>query len=79
VGKMLGHNATRENFLNRTPMAHSIRSTIDKWDLITLKTSVSQSKLLMGQNDNPQIFTKPPSNRRLISKKLDSREPKSNG
>jgi hypothetical protein len=28
---------TGENFLNRTPIAHALRSTIDKWDLIKLK------------------------------------------
>jgi hypothetical protein len=26
------------NFLNRTPMAHALRSTIDKWDIIKLES-----------------------------------------
>jgi hypothetical protein len=30
--------STGENFLNRTPIAQALRSTIDKWDLIKLKS-----------------------------------------
>ena len=30
VGKNLEHMDTGENFLNRTPMAYTLRSTIDK-------------------------------------------------
>jgi hypothetical protein len=37
VGKSLKHMGTGENFLNRTPMAYSLRSRIDKWDLIKLQ------------------------------------------
>jgi hypothetical protein len=29
---------TEENFLNRTPMAYALRSTIDKWDFIELQS-----------------------------------------
>jgi hypothetical protein len=29
---------TGGNFLNRTPVAHALRSTIDKWDLIKLQS-----------------------------------------
>jgi hypothetical protein len=29
---------TRDNFLNRTSMAYTLRSTIDKWDLMKLKS-----------------------------------------
>jgi hypothetical protein len=36
VGKSLELIGTRGNFLNRTPMAHALRSSIDKWDLIKL-------------------------------------------
>jgi hypothetical protein len=36
VGESLGHMGTGENFLNKTPMAYALRSTIDKWDLIKL-------------------------------------------
>ena len=38
VGKSFKHIGTRENFLNRTPVAQALRSTIDKWDLIKLKS-----------------------------------------
>jgi hypothetical protein len=30
VGKSLEHISMGKNFLNRTPMAHALRSTIDK-------------------------------------------------
>jgi hypothetical protein len=38
VGKVLNHIAKGENFLNRTPMGQAVRSTIDKKDLIKLKS-----------------------------------------
>jgi hypothetical protein len=38
VGKNLKHISTGENILNRTLMAQALRSTIDKWDLIKLKS-----------------------------------------
>ena len=38
VGKNLEYIGTGENFLNRTPMAYALRSRIDKWDLIKLKS-----------------------------------------
>jgi hypothetical protein len=34
VGKCLKHMGTGENFLNKTPIAYSLRSRMDKWDLI---------------------------------------------
>jgi hypothetical protein len=34
----LKHMATGEKFLNRTPMAYTLRSRIDKWYLIKLQT-----------------------------------------
>jgi hypothetical protein len=38
VGKSLKHMGTGEIFLNRTPMAYALRSTIEKWDLIKLQS-----------------------------------------
>ena len=38
VGKSLEDMGTGENFLNRTAMAHAVRSRIDKWDLIKLQS-----------------------------------------
>jgi hypothetical protein len=33
-----------KNFLNGTPAAQQLRDSIDKWDLIKLKTSAQQKK-----------------------------------
>jgi hypothetical protein len=58
VGKNLEHTGTGKNFLNRTPMSYAQRSTIDKWDIIKLKSfckakdTVNRTK---QQNSNPQI------------------------
>lgn len=38
VGKSLELIGTGENFLNRTPITQALRSTIDKWDFIKLKS-----------------------------------------
>jgi hypothetical protein len=37
VGKSLELNGTGGNFLNKTAIAQTLRSRIDKWDLIQLK------------------------------------------
>ena len=56
-------NGTGDNFLNRTPMAHALRSRIDKWDL--MKLAIRQiGNLQIGKN----IFTNSTSDRGLISK-----------
>jgi hypothetical protein len=76
---------TGEKILNRTAMACTVRSRIDKWDLIKLqsfckaKDTVNKSK--WQPIDWEKIFTNLKSNRGLISnihkefKKLDSRKP----
>ena len=38
VGSSLECIGTGEIFLNRTPMAQALKSTIDKWDLMKLKS-----------------------------------------
>ena len=38
VGKSLELIGTGGNFLKRTPMAHALRSRIDKWNLLKLKS-----------------------------------------
>jgi hypothetical protein len=38
VGESLELTATGGHFLNRTSMAHALRSTIDKWDLLKLES-----------------------------------------
>ena len=75
----------REKFLNRTPMACSVRSRINKWDFIKLqsfcKAKDSVNKTKWQPTDWKKIFTDPTSHRWLtinickVLKKLDSREP----
>jgi hypothetical protein len=68
VGKSLKHLGTGGNFLNRTPMAYSLRSTTDKWYLIKFqsfckaKNTVNRTKLQPTDWDKISI-----SNRGLIS------------
>jgi hypothetical protein len=38
VGKSLKDMGTGEKFLNRTALAHAVRSRIDKWDLIKFQS-----------------------------------------
>jgi hypothetical protein len=82
--KGLEHMGTGEKFLNRIPMACSVRSRIDKWDLIKLqsfcKAKDTVNKTKRQPKDWKKIFPIPKSDRRLISdiykelKKLDCRE-----
>jgi hypothetical protein len=71
VGRSLQHMGTGENFLNRTPMAYSPRSRIDKWNLIKLqsfckaKDTVNRTKL--QPTDWERFFPNPTSKGRLIS------------
>jgi hypothetical protein len=85
VGKCLEHMDTWEKFLNKRPMACTIRSRIDKWDLIKLQ-SFSKAKYTVNKTKEPptvwgKILTNSKSDRGLISnmykelKKLDSRKP----
>jgi hypothetical protein len=84
VGKSLKHMGTGEIFLNSTPIAYALRSTIDKWDLIKLenfckaKDTVNRKK--WQPTDWEKMFINLTSDRGLISsvykelKKLDSRK-----
>jgi hypothetical protein len=84
VGKSLEHICTGVNFLNRTPMVQALRSTIDKWDLIKLKSFCKAKDTVNKTKRQPtywaKIFTNPISNTGIISniykelKKLNSRE-----
>jgi hypothetical protein len=53
VGKSLEHIGTGEIFLNRTPMAHSLRSTTDKWDLIKLRSFCKAKDIVNGTKQQP--------------------------
>jgi hypothetical protein len=82
--KSLENIGTLKNFLNRTPMAQALRSTIDKWDLMKLKSFCKAkdtvNKTKWQPTDSEKIFISPISDRELISKiykefkKLDSRK-----
>ena len=86
VGKNLECIGIGEIFLNRTPMACALRSRIDKWILIKLKSFCKAKDTANWTKWQPadweKIFTNPISDRGLIFKiykelkKLDSREPK---
>jgi hypothetical protein len=83
-GESLEDMGTGEKFLNRTTMACTVRSRIDKWDLIKLQ-SLCKAKETVNKTKRPptdweRIFTNPKSDRGLISniykelKKMDSRK-----
>jgi hypothetical protein len=84
VGKSLKHIGTGEIFLNTTPMAQALRSTIDKWDFMKLKFCKANNTVNGAKHqpaDWEKIFTNPLSDRGLVSKiykefkKIDSRKP----
>ena len=59
------------NFLNRTPVAQTLRSRINKWHLVKLKTSVRQRARSLRQKyptDWAKIFTNPTFHGELTSK-----------
>ena len=71
VGSSL-QDCTGDYFLGRTPVAQTIRETMNKWDLLKLrsfckaKDTVSKTKRL--PSDWEKIFTNPSSDKGLISK-----------
>jgi hypothetical protein len=73
VEKSLELIGTGGNFLNRTPMAHALRSRIDKWDLIKLESFCKAKDIVNKTNQQPtnwekKNLTNPTSGRGLISK-----------
>jgi hypothetical protein len=52
---------TRENFLNRTPIAYALRSKIDKWDRIYLQSFCKATDTVNRTKQQPidweKIFT----------------------
>ena len=71
VGKSLEHMGTGGTFLDRIPMACTVRSRIDKWDLMKLqsfcKAKDNVNKTKRPRTDWERIFTYPKSDRGLIS------------
>ena len=72
VGKSLKLIGTGEIFLNRTPVAYALRSAIDKWDLMKLKSFCKAKDTVNRTKWQPigweKIFTNPTPNKGLISK-----------
>ena len=70
LGKILELIGTGGNFLNRTPIAQALRSTIDKWGLMELKNFYKAKDTINRTNRQPtnwkKIFTHPSSERVLI-------------
>jgi hypothetical protein len=83
--KILEHMDTGQNFLYRTPIAYTLRSRINKWDLIKLqsfcKAKDTFNRIKRQPTDLERLFTNPTSHRGIISniykelKKLDSGKP----
>ena len=68
VGKSLELIGTGETFLNRTLMANTVRSRIDKWDLIKLESFCKAKDIINKTNLHltdweKKIFTNPTSDR----------------
>jgi hypothetical protein len=55
VGNTFEHIDTVDNFLRKTPMAQALRSTIDKWDFMKLKSFSKQKTLSIGQNGSLHV------------------------
>ena len=55
LGNSLEHIGTGNNFLNRTPMAQALRSTVDKWDLMKLQSFCKAKDTSIRQKDHQQI------------------------
>jgi hypothetical protein len=53
LGKNFKHINTEGNFLNRTPMAQGLKSTIFKWDLIKLKSFSKAKDTVIGTKQQP--------------------------
>ena len=72
MGKSLELIGIVVHFLNRTPMAQALRSTIDKWDLMKLESFCKAKDIVNKTNRQPtdwgKIFTNSTSDRRIIPK-----------
>ena len=70
VGESLEDMGTGEKFLNRTAMACTVRSGIDKWDLIKLQSFYTVKDIVNKTKRQPtdweKIFTNSKSDRGLI-------------
>jgi hypothetical protein len=55
IGTSLKHLGIREIFLKVPQWAQALESTIDKWDLMKLKSFCKAKDTVLGQNDHLQI------------------------
>ena len=53
MGKKLKVIGTGGNFLNRTPMAHALRSGIDKWNLMKQESFCKAKDIVNKTNQQP--------------------------
>ena len=74
MGSVLECIGTGNHFLNRTPAAQTLRETINKWDLLKLKSFCQAKDTVNKTKQQPtewkKIFTNPTSDRCLIFKEL---------
>jgi hypothetical protein len=58
VGKSLELISTGGNVLNRTPMAHALRSRIDKLDLMKIESFCKAKDIVNKRNQQPTDWEK---------------------
>jgi hypothetical protein len=58
VGKTLKLIGKGENFLNRTPVVHTLRSIVDKWDLMKLESFCKAEDIANKTNWQPTDWKK---------------------
>ena len=72
VGSILERTGTGNHFLNITPVAQTLRETINKWDLLKLKSFCKAkdkvNKTKRQSTEWEKIFTNPTSDRGLVFK-----------
>ena len=72
VGSTLECIGTGNNFLNRIPAAQTLRETINKWDLLKLKSFCKAKDTVNKTKQQPteweKVFTNPTLDRGMISK-----------
>ena len=72
VGISLQHIGTGDHFLRRTSVAQTIRATVNKWDLLKLRSFCNSKDTVIKTKRHPteweKIFKNPTSDKGLISK-----------
>ena len=72
VGSNLQHMGTGDHFLHRTPVAQTIRATMNKWDRLKLRSFCKAKDTVINTNRQPteweKVFTNPTLDKGLISK-----------